>query len=33
VGWTVLSIVADDIRRRSIEMVRRIEIELSADAA
>lgn len=29
VGWTVLSIVADDVRRRSWDMVRRIDAELS----
>jgi hypothetical protein len=29
VGWTTLSIVADDVRRRSWDMVRRIEVELS----
>jgi hypothetical protein len=29
VGWTVVSIVADDVRRRSWDMVRRIEIELA----
>lgn len=29
VGWTVLSIVADDVRRRSWDMARRIEVELS----
>lgn len=29
VGWTVLSVVADDVRRRSVDMVRRIEAELS----
>jgi hypothetical protein len=28
-GWTVQSIVADDVRRRSWDMVRRIEIELA----
>ena len=33
VGWTVLSIVADDVRRRSYDMVRRIEVELTAKAA
>src|SRR5574337_447703 len=29
VGWTVLSIVADDVRRRSWDMVRRIEVQLA----
>jgi hypothetical protein len=29
VGWAVLSIVADDVRRRSWDMVRRIDAELS----
>lgn len=29
IGWTVISIVADDVRRRSWDMVRRIEIELA----
>lgn len=33
VGWTVLSIVADDVRRRSWDMVRRIDTELSARRA
>ncbi|OBI40817.1 hypothetical protein A5707_08345 [Mycobacterium kyorinense] len=33
VGWTVLSIVADDVRRRSWDMVRRIDIELAASRA
>jgi hypothetical protein len=28
IGWSVLSIVADDVRRRSWDMVRRIEVEL-----
>jgi hypothetical protein len=28
-GWTLLSIVADDVRRRSWDMVRRIDVELS----
>lgn len=29
IGWTVVSIVADDVRRRSWDMLRRIEIELA----
>ncbi|WP_205868886.1 hypothetical protein [Mycobacterium sp. pW045] len=33
VGWTVLSIVDDDVRRRSRDMVRRIETELSRSRA
>lgn len=33
VGWTVMSIVADDVRRRSWEMVRRIEIEFERSLA
>lgn len=33
VGWTVLSIVADDVRRRSWDMVRRIDMELSRSRA
>ncbi|HEX5144236.1 MAG TPA: DUF559 domain-containing protein, partial [Mycobacterium sp.] len=33
VGWQMLSIVADDVRRRSPDMVRRIETELSARVA
>lgn len=33
VGWTVLSIVADDVRRRHVDMVRRIGSELTARAA
>ncbi|MFL6083420.1 MAG: hypothetical protein ACJ74F_09465 [Mycobacterium sp.] len=32
-GWTVASIVADDVRRRSWDMVRRIEIELARSRA
>ncbi|OHV04008.1 hypothetical protein [Mycobacterium talmoniae] len=28
IGWSVLSIVADDVRRRSWEMVRRIDVQL-----
>jgi hypothetical protein len=33
VGWTVLSIVADDVRRRSWDMVRRINAELARSPA
>jgi hypothetical protein len=33
VGWTTLSIVADDVRRHSYDMVRRIDIELHARTA
>jgi len=33
VGWTVLSVTADDVRRRSWDMVRRIETELSRPRA
>lgn len=33
VGWTVLSIVADDVRRQSWDMVRRIGVELSRTRA
>lgn len=33
VGWTVLSIVDDDVRRRSRDMVRRIETEFSRSRA
>jgi very-short-patch-repair endonuclease len=33
VGWTMLSIVDDDVRRRSWDMVRRIEGELSRSRA
>jgi hypothetical protein len=33
VGWTMLSIVVDDVRRRSWDMVRRIEGELSRSRA
>lgn len=34
VGWTVLAIIADDVRRRQSEMVRRIEFQLArAEAA
>lgn len=33
VGWTVLSIVADDVRRRSWDMVRRIDAELARPRA
>lgn len=33
VGWTVLSIVADDVRRRPWDMVRRIEMELTRSRA
>ena len=32
-GWSVLSIVSDDVRRRSWDMVRRIEVELQRSAA
>lgn len=32
-GWSMLSIVADDVRRRPADMVRRIGFELSARAA
>ncbi len=32
IGWTVVSIVADDVRRRPWDMVRRIEVELVAIA-
>jgi very-short-patch-repair endonuclease len=28
-GWTVLSIVSDDVRRRSADFLRRVEFELS----
>ncbi|MGH3968658.1 MAG: endonuclease domain-containing protein, partial [Mycobacterium sp.] len=33
VGWTVLSIVADDVRRRSWDMVCRIDMELARSRA
>jgi hypothetical protein len=33
IGWSVMSIVGDDVRRRSWDMVRRIEIELSRSVA
>jgi hypothetical protein len=33
IGWTVQSIVADDVRRRSWDMVRRIEVELDRSRA
>lgn len=33
IGWRVVSVVADDVRRRPLEMVRRIEIELTKAAA
>jgi very-short-patch-repair endonuclease len=33
VGWTVISIVADDVRRRSWDMVRRIDAELARTRA
>lgn len=33
IGWTVLSIVADDVRRRSWDMVRRIDVELARSQA
>ncbi len=33
VGWTVLSIVGDDVRRRSWDMVRRIDAELARPRA
>lgn len=29
VGWTLLAIVSDDVRRRSVDLVRRIDVELS----
>jgi very-short-patch-repair endonuclease len=28
-GWTMLSIVSDDVRRRSADFLRRVEFELS----
>jgi very-short-patch-repair endonuclease len=31
-GWSILSIVSDDVRRRSWDMVRRIEVELQRSA-
>ncbi len=33
VGWNVISVVADDVRRRPADMVRRIEVELMRAAA
>ncbi|CAA0134655.1 Uncharacterised protein [Mycolicibacterium vanbaalenii] len=33
VGWSLLSVVSDDVRRRSRDMVRRIEVELARSRA
>jgi very-short-patch-repair endonuclease len=33
VGWAVVSIVADDVRRRTWDMLRRIELELQRSTA